>query len=230
VSPRRREHPPGPTDAEQMADALRERILSGALSPGTPMREEALSQEFGLSRHTVRRALQRLSAERLLISEPYRGVRVTALDDQQVRAMQQLRCALESEAVRLLRARHGTDSWPAYVTTPMLGAIEDIERGTDETTDSFVIEQAHSRFHRAVVAAADSPRITEAYDSLDTELLMFLRHLRPVYSPAALAHEHLAFLQDLQSHGEIAVREHLEHSTRLLSTSRDGDGWSSAAE
>jgi DNA-binding GntR family transcriptional regulator len=194
------------------------------------MREEALAQEFGLSRHTVRRALQRLAAERLVTSEPYRGVRVTELDDQHLRAMQQLRCALESEAVRLLRLRHGEGSWPPHVTGPLLDAIDDIERCSEATGDSFAAERAHSRFHRALVAEADSPRITEAYESLDTELLMFLRQLRRIYSPGALAHEHRAYLEDLRSRGEVAVRQHLEHSTRLLITGRAEDDRPTAAE
>ncbi|MFI5427711.1 GntR family transcriptional regulator [Aeromicrobium sp. UC242_57] len=43
------------------------------LAPDTPMREEALSHEHGLSRHTVRRALERLVAQRLLVSRAVPG-------------------------------------------------------------------------------------------------------------------------------------------------------------
>ena len=41
---------------DALADALRSRILSGALAPGAPLREEALSTAYDVSRHTLRAA------------------------------------------------------------------------------------------------------------------------------------------------------------------------------
>ena len=100
MSPRRREAPPGPTEAARLADDLRGRILSGELTAGTPLREQAIAADENLSRHTVRTALARLTAERLVIQEPYRGIRVTSFTAEDVRGLYELRCALEAEAVR----------------------------------------------------------------------------------------------------------------------------------
>ncbi|MGL1493864.1 hypothetical protein ACSTIK_00005, partial [Vibrio parahaemolyticus] len=50
-------------------------------------------------------ALATLTAERLVTAEPYRGVRVSVLDDAALVALQQLRCALETEALRIVRGR-----------------------------------------------------------------------------------------------------------------------------
>ena len=66
MSPRRRDHPPGPTATDQLAAALRRRVLSGALDPGEAQREEELSERTGHSRHTVRAALARLADERVV--------------------------------------------------------------------------------------------------------------------------------------------------------------------
>jgi DNA-binding GntR family transcriptional regulator len=201
-----------PTGAERLADELRRTVLSGELEPGEPLREEALAEEYELSRHTVRRALERLVADRLLVSEPYRGVRVTSFTDADIVALQQLRAALESEAVRLIRSEHG-DSWPAGLLTPLAAAADRL--GTDPSP-----EQAHSAFHRALVATAGSPRITEAYERLDTEMLLFLRQLRFHYDAARLCIEHRDYLGDVQRMGEDAVRQHLDHSTAMLLRSR----------
>ncbi len=104
--PRRRDAPlPGPRTADAVADTLRAAILSGELAPGTPLREEELSATHGISRHTARTALATLTAERLATAEPYRGVRVSQLDDDALIALQQLRCALETEALRIVRHR-----------------------------------------------------------------------------------------------------------------------------
>lgn len=200
------------TGADRLVDVLRSEVLSGRLAPDTPMREEALSREHGLSRHTVRRALERLVAERLLVSQPYRGVRVTSFSDADVIAMQQLRSALESEAVRLIRVEHG-DDWPDHVLDPLTASVARL--GT-----SSQVEQAHAKFHRGLVAAAESPRITEAYEALDAQMLLFLRQLRFHYDAHALCVEHETYLQDVRRLGEPAVRTHLEHSTAVLLEAR----------
>lgn len=200
------------TGADRLADELRRQVLSGRLAPDTPMREEALSREHGLSRHTVRRALERLVAERLLVSQPFRGVRVTSFSDADVVAMQQLRSALESEAVRLIRVEHG-DAWPDDLVAPLAESVARL--GTASS-----VEQAHADFHRRLVAAAGSPRITEAYEALDTQMLLFLRQLRFHYDAQSLCVEHDAYLQDVRQFGEAAVRTHLEQSTAVLLAAR----------
>ena len=200
------------TGADRLAAELRRRVLAGELAPDTPMREEALAEEYELSRHTVRRALERLVAERLLVSEAYRGVRVTSFSDADIVALQQLRTALESEAVRLIRSEHG-DTWPDTLLAPLVVAVDRL--GTDSSP-----EQAHSAFHRALVQTAGSPRITEAYERLDTEMLLFLRQLRSTYDGVLLCTEHRDYLAGVQVRGEDAVRQHLAHSTALLLESR----------
>ncbi|MCO7222507.1 GntR family transcriptional regulator, partial [Klenkia sp. PcliD-1-E] len=97
--PRRRDVPPGPTAVDRLADDLRRQVLAGVLPAGRAVREEELAAATGASRHTVRAALARLADERLLVAEPYRGVRVTAFADDDVVGLQELRGALESAAV-----------------------------------------------------------------------------------------------------------------------------------
>jgi DNA-binding FadR family transcriptional regulator len=68
------ERPPGPVPVrrvrkayEQVADQLRELIMTGELSPGARLPNEALlAREFGVSRATVREALRVLAAQNLL--------------------------------------------------------------------------------------------------------------------------------------------------------------------
>ena len=94
-----------PTAVERATAMLRDEILSGRLGPDDPLREESLASRLGVSRHTIRAAFQRLVTERLAVAEPYRGVRVTSFDDAQLTALQQLRAALEVEAVRIAFGR-----------------------------------------------------------------------------------------------------------------------------
>jgi len=62
---------------KQLADLLRARIVSGELAPGQPLPSETtLMQEHGVSRNTVRGAIQLLRAEGHVITEHGRGTRV----------------------------------------------------------------------------------------------------------------------------------------------------------
>lgn len=217
MSPRRRDAPPGPTGAARLADDLRGRILRGDLTAGTPLREEALAADEGLSRHTVRTALALLTRERLVVQEPYRGTRVTSFTAADVEALQQLRGALEAAAVRLTHQRHG-QSWPTHVTTPVTAAVTELESVARTRPDDWpAVAVAHAGVHRAIVASADSPRIEEAYARLDSEMLLLLINLRPTYSAEEVAADHRSYLDQVQHDGEDAVHHHLEHGIQQIS-------------
>jgi DNA-binding GntR family transcriptional regulator len=212
-----------PTAVERVTARLRGEILSGALGPDAPLREESAASRYGVSRHTVRAAFQRLVAERLAIAEPYRGVRVTSFDDRQVLALQQLRAALEVEAVRIAFARFD-GTLPDEVLDPARAAVDAMEalgtgadRPGDEPDEAWLeIERLHAEFHTALVAASDSPRIIETHSAIGSELLLFILHARNHYSVAAIVEEHRRLLDELPRRGPEALRDHLEHSTSLL--------------
>lgn len=215
--PRRRETPPGPTAVDRLADGLRRQVLAGDLAPGAPLREEDLAAATGASRHTVRAVLARLADERLLVAEPYRGVRVTAFTDADVVALQELRGALESAAVQLLTARHGR-RWPPAVLRPAREAVAALGALGEEDWPS--VAAAHAAVHTALVAAAGSPRIADAYARLHSELLLLLVHVAPAYDVPRLVAEHEAYLDAVQDRGPAAVHDHLAASTGAILAAR----------
>ena len=203
------------TAVAALADELRELILDARLGPGIPLREEALAAEHGVNRHTVRAALQQLAAQRLVTFEPYRGARVRAFADADIRALMQYRAALEGEAVRLLRAR--TDA----ADNPLPPAVVEANTRlravcTAHPHDHRSIERAHAELHHALVSSAGSPRITEAHAGLESELLLFLNQLRPLLPADEMADQHDRLLEGIRTRGEPAIREHLAHSAEQL--------------
>ena len=66
--------------AEQARDALLQAIVTGKLTAGARLTEEALCAEFAVSRTPVRDALSRLEADGLVERLPARGYRVAHLD------------------------------------------------------------------------------------------------------------------------------------------------------
>lgn len=213
---------PGPTTAAALAAELRRAVLEGDLPPGTPLRQEELAARHGVSRHTLRSALATLAAERLVTPVAYRGARVAELDDAALVALQQLRCALETEAVRLLLETHGS-AWPPQVTGPLDAALAELA-AAEAGADWAATARAHAGVHRALVDAAGSPRIAEAHAALDAELLLLLRHVRPHYGPGALAAEHRAYLREVRAGSLDAVRSHLAHSTEVIRAGRRAAG------
>lgn len=211
------------TMAVDLASALRDRILTGALTPGEPLREVHLADDFGVSRHTVRAALAQLASERLVKDQPYSGMRVADLGDEALIALQGLRCALESEAVRILREKHG-NQWPDHVIAELESALDAMLQASVEEREGWAeMERAHSRFHTVVVEASGSPRIIEVYRQLEAEVQLFMLHLRPLYGPNMLVSDHVQYLADIQLIGAESVHKHLESLTEMVIAARESE-------
>lgn len=218
MSPRRREAP-GPRAVDTMTDAVRRGILQGSLAPGAPLREEELAREHGVSRHTARAVLARLADERLVRVEAYRGARVASLDDDELQALQELRGALETAALRLAVRRGPSGSLPPAAQAAVAEALADLE-AAEAASDWLRTVAAHTAVHQALVDAGGSPRISEAYARLESELNLMLTRLRPEYPAGALTAEHRAYVEATLADPETVVRAHLAHSTALIREAR----------
>ena len=86
------------TLSEQAFEIIRERILSTELAPMTPIRQDALADDLGISKIPLREALTRLEQQGLLSSHPNRGFTVSALTPEEAEDVFVLRLKLEPEA------------------------------------------------------------------------------------------------------------------------------------
>src|SRR5271156_3609843 len=82
---------------EQVYEAVKESILSGALEPGEPIDKLALCEQLGVSRFPVSAALSRLAFERLVVVEPQHGSFVARISARDVRERLFIRRAIEGE-------------------------------------------------------------------------------------------------------------------------------------
>ncbi|GLT10987.1 GntR family transcriptional regulator [Sulfitobacter porphyrae] len=83
-----------------VADRLREAIIEGHFAIGEPLNEAQLAQEFNVSRTPLREVFRILETERLLSAEPYRGVRVFTMDDEETEEITAFRIHIETVALR----------------------------------------------------------------------------------------------------------------------------------
>lgn len=89
-----------------VVDALRDKILNGAIAQGERLVESRLSEEFSVSRMPVREALRQLAASGLVTIEPRRGATVTAFQGAQLRELVEVRATLEALNAKLAAQRH----------------------------------------------------------------------------------------------------------------------------
>src|SRR5881409_2699673 len=88
------------TMAEAALERLREAIIMGELTPGTPLRLEDLARQLGMSISPIREAVRQLEALGLAEHVPHHGAKVMALDVDELRDLFAIRLALEGMAVR----------------------------------------------------------------------------------------------------------------------------------
>jgi DNA-binding GntR family transcriptional regulator len=193
---------------DALAGALRDRILDGDLAGDERLREHELSRTYDVARHTVRAALRALEAEGLVTIEPHRGARVAALDADAVRGLYELRAALEIEAARLALERRG-GRLPDTVRAAAARLASACRRGRPGWS---AVAEAHAALHTALVAAAGSARIAEAHRALDGEMRLFLVQIQPSWTYERLAADHERLVEELESRGPEALRDHLRES------------------
>lgn len=86
------------TKAERVREAVLADIMSGDLTPGSPLDEVVLAQQHSVSRTPVREALRRLQSDGLLESGPRRQLLVVDVSEDHRREITTLRVALEGAA------------------------------------------------------------------------------------------------------------------------------------
>jgi DNA-binding GntR family transcriptional regulator len=80
----------------QVENHLREAITSGKLQAGQKLIERELCASMGVSRPSLREALRKLEAEKLIVQVPHRGPEVASITLAEARELYALRSILES--------------------------------------------------------------------------------------------------------------------------------------
>jgi DNA-binding GntR family transcriptional regulator len=90
---------------ETLRDSLQERILSGEIREGDWLIQDAIAEEYDVSRMPVREALRQLEACGLVVMRTHRGAVVTSIPTEQVEELFELRATLECDVLRRASAR-----------------------------------------------------------------------------------------------------------------------------
>jgi DNA-binding GntR family transcriptional regulator len=88
-----------------IAERIKERILSGAYGPGQRLRQEAVARELSVSRTPLREALRMLEQEGLVVLRPGRGAEVASGDLDTLIEAYRVREVLDGLAARTVARR-----------------------------------------------------------------------------------------------------------------------------
>ncbi|GAA3306369.1 GntR family transcriptional regulator [Nonomuraea dietziae] len=187
-----------------LADALRQRVLSGEIDPGTSLPEQEIAAAYGVARPTVREALAVLVHEGLLRRERNRSAYVPEVTTADLDDLMFVRRPLEQLMARSLAGRRVREAD---------AALERMAALPDDAPWSDVVAE-HMALHQALVEAVGSPRLLRLYGALAAETRLGLVRLRRVYEDRdQLVAEHRALLDAIAAgDAQAAVHEHLAHS------------------
>jgi DNA-binding GntR family transcriptional regulator len=181
-------------------EVLAHGIATGALPPGTPIRERSDAARLGMSRTPFREALHRLELEGLVVRRSKRGTLVAPLDVRGITDSIALREAIEVAMAQRLAA-HGSDLAP-------LEEMLEKQRDAAGRGDRLGFLAADEGFHLLIVQLAGNSLAVDAVRRCWLQLNR-ARYLAPLPGTARRA----------------AVRDHEEILAAVRSGDPDGVRW-----
>lgn len=192
-----------------VAESLRADVVAVRIRPGDAVTEASVALRFDVSRPTARVAIDQLVAAGLLRREPNRGARVPVLSRDDIVDLYDGRALVESAALRALASAGSVP--PAAVSS---------NRALEHAPDHAPFAADDIAFHRALVKAQPSPRLTRMHDGLmgEIELCIGQVEANALWRPADIAAQHSRILRAVvDADPDLAGRLVTEH----IATSRD---------
>lgn len=144
------------TQASTVYDRLQADILSGELEPGKKLRLKELIEIYSTGNSPLREALNRLSANGMVVREENRGFRVPPANTEELNELTRTRCWLEEVALRESIA-NGDVEWEERIVLAyhwLSRAAQSTDAEARHTSAEW--EEHHREFHVALISACDS--------------------------------------------------------------------------
>ena len=192
----------------QLYRLLRDRIVKGALAPGTRISESEIAASYKVSRQPVREAFIKLAEEALVEVRPQRGTYVRRISVPAVMTARFVREAVEADIVRQA----------ARAVTPEILALLEAnlaaQRAVVDSDDPSRFMELDEGFHRLLAEAAGQPAIWDILEDLKTQMDR-VRHISTRQFPRErLIDQHAAVVAALRAGdpqaAETELRTHLK--------------------
>lgn len=179
------------TMTEQIASRLRQRILSGDLQSGQPLREKEVSDWFGVSRGPVREVFQQLTQEGMLVAEPNKGVKVAQKPSGATRRLL-VKIRIEIEVFVL-------DSIFEQITGEDIADLEQIMANIKlacENNDMGTLVEHDLHFHGSIIQSHDEKDLYSIWRPMALRMLIQYNRLGDLMESY---HEHKLIFDAIQS-------------------------------
>ena len=153
------EHSASVSATQRVYDALRAKIVTGEMEPGSRLKVESLKQQLDIGASPIREALSLLTSDQLVERLDQRGFRVTKVGGAEFQEVLKLRCALESMALHESLAA-GDQAWEEQLV------LSHHRMNRVPRHDVAEFEARHKAFHMALIAACGSQILLRFCDQL----------------------------------------------------------------
>ena len=196
---------------------LQAEILSGALAPGAPLRQEEIAARLAISRLPVREALARLETDGLAVLRPRRGYIVTDLDPDEIADLCDIRAMLEERAGFLATERRTGEDVAAL--RAILQEIDALDAAGGIGLAAFA--ERNLAFHERLFAPCGRPRLIRLMATLRGAIDRYARLTAAVAGSLGQAQpEHWQILAAYQAGDAAEVarlcRRHVEGTAERL--------------
>ena len=175
---------------ESLRESLQERILNGEFRDGDSLVQDAIADEYDVSRMPVREALRQLEACGLVSMRTHRGAIVTTIPTEQIKELFELRAVLECDILRRALERY-TDQDIADTRVILEELEESYRKG-----DMAVWGSLNWAFHRRLYVPAERVQTLAILQGINLQTERYVRlHLLLTDGLGAAEQEHRELLR-----------------------------------
>lgn len=200
---------------ERVHSAIFAAIINHQLRPATQLQEDALAAAFGVSRTIIRKVLQQLAHEKLVVITPNKGARVARPTTEEARQVFEARHTIERELVSTVARRAQGKELDG-----LRGIVEE-ERRAQEADDKRRRVQLSGDFHRALASLAGNDVLATFLSELvsRTSLIIAL-YEKPGAVPCS-CEEHQEIIDALARRDEAAAIDRMSHHLKHIESQVD---------
>jgi len=154
---------------ETLAESLRDRILNGEFKEGDALIQDAIAQEYDVSRMPVREALRQLEAAGFVTMQIHKGAVVTSIPTEQIAELFELRALLECDILGRALPR---------ITDGQLDNAREIVaelEGSYERRDVASWGRLNWEFHRSLYVAAGRVQTLQLIQGINLQTERYIR-------------------------------------------------------
>jgi DNA-binding GntR family transcriptional regulator len=201
-APLRRLAPVQPrTMVEQAAEAVVAAAARGTFLPGDRLVEAEIARDLGISRVPVREALRLLESQGIVVSTPYKGMRLMQVTNLGVAQLMRVRAALETLAIREVL---GLPAAGGRLAAARRAAATYAEAA--KGSDPAVIVAADEAFHGELCRASGNAVLHALWQGLARQLSVVWGLGHEARPKARVAEEHERILAALEA-GDAAAAQ-----------------------